>query len=128
MKRVGTFPKKSVIENQYQVQKYLGEHDCCEVYRVVDLSSHELKLMKVIQNELLSKIDIDLLEEKLHQASLLVHPNLMIQSELQNFISDEVKYYYFLNDYLTGESLENLTERKLKLTVTESLEDRKSVV
>ncbi|MEQ1418595.1 AAA family ATPase [Acinetobacter indicus] len=122
MKRVGTFPKKSVIENQYQVQKYLGEHDCCEVYRVVDLSSHELKLMKVIQNELLSKIDIALLKEKLHQASLLVHPNLMIQSELQNFISDEVKYYYFLNDYLTGESLENLTERKLKLTLTESLD------
>ncbi len=77
--------------------------------------------MKVIQNELLSKIDIDLLKENLHQASLLVHPNLMIQSELKNFISDGAKYYYFLNDYLTGEITENLTEPKLKRTVTESL-------
>jgi len=122
MKRIGTFPKKSVIQDQYQVQIYLGEHDCCEVYRVVDLNSHELKLMKVIQNDFLANIDIDLLKENLYQASLFVHPNLMIQSELKNFISDEVKYYYFLNDYLKGESLENLAERKLKLTVTESLD------
>ena len=81
MKRVGTFPKKSVIQDQYQVQIYLGEHDCCEVYRVVDLNSHELKLMKVIQNDFLANIDIDLLKENLYQASLFVHPNLMIQSE-----------------------------------------------
>lgn len=122
MKRVGTFPKKSVIENQYQVQKYLGEHDCCEVYRVVDLNSHELKLMKIIQNKFLSNINIALLKENLYQASLLLHPNLLIQSELKKFISDGVEYSYFLNNYLTGESLENLTERKLKLTVTESLD------
>lgn len=122
MKRVGTFPKKSVIENQYQVQKYLGEHDCCEVYRVVDLNSHELKLMKIIQNKFLSNINIALLKENLYQASLLLHPNLLIQSELKKFISDGGEYSYFLNNYLTGESLENLTERKLKLTVTESLD------
>lgn len=122
MKRVGTFPKESIIANQYQVQTYLGEHDCCEVYRVVDIETCDLKLLKIIQNKLLPSIDLDLLEETLLKYSRLQHQNLVTQSELKNFIDDKITYYYFLNNYISGESLEDLLRRKLKLSIFDSLE------
>lgn len=122
MKRVGTFPKKSIIANQYQVQTYLGEHDCCEVYRVVDTDTRDLKLLKIIQNKLLPNINLGLLEDSLFKYSRLQHQNLVVQSELKSFISDEITHYYFLSNYISGESLEDLLGRKLKLSIFESSE------
>ena len=120
MKRVGTFPKKSIIANQYRVQTYLGEHDCCEVYRVVDTDTRDLKLLKIIQNKLLPNINLGLLEDSLFKYSRLQHQNLVVQSELKSFISDEITHYYFLSSYISGESLEDLLVRKLKLSIFES--------
>ena len=122
MTRVGTFPKESIIANRYQVQTYLGEHDCCEVYRVVDIETCDLKLLKIIQNKQLPSIDLDLLEKTLLKYSKLRHQNLIIQSELKNFIDNQITYYYFLNNYISGEPLEDLLRRKLKLSIFESSE------
>lgn len=122
MKRVGTFLKESIIANQYQVQIFLGEHDCCEVYRVVDIDTQELKLLKIIQNKLLSNISLDLLKDSLSKYSNLQHQNLVAQSELKSFIRDGITYYYFQSNYISGESLEDLLERKIKINIFESSE------
>jgi transitional endoplasmic reticulum ATPase len=118
-KKHGIFQKRDYINAIYQVDFYLGENDACEIYRVFD-AKNELKLLKLIKPDLVSNIDLKKIAIELKRFSSLCHPNIISNSELSSFQIKENTYYYYVLDFISGESLEYLLNRCLTIDIKKS--------
>ncbi|TEU30863.1 AAA family ATPase [Alkanindiges illinoisensis] len=116
MKECGTFSQNTSINNCYTVLYFLGESDGCEVYRIQN-QALELKFLRLIKSELIDQIDLDRLQTDLNRISKFHHKNLVQCDPLQNFISQGVRYYYFLSDFISGETLSDLLIRRIRLNL-----------
>lgn len=121
MKQTGIFDKGAYINDIYQVQIYLGESDCCEVYRIV-ASDEKLYFLKIIQPDLLAYVGLKALENNLEKANLLNHSYLLKQHMLQSFTHEGQQLFYFLEDFYPGESLRQLLTREFSLGYKRSCE------
>ena len=118
-KKHGIFQKRDYINAIYQVDFYLGENDACEIYRVFD-AKNELKLLKLIKPDLVSNVDLKKIAIELKRFSALCHQNIISNSELSSFQIKENTYYYYVLDFISGESLEYLLNRCLTVDIKKS--------
>lgn len=118
MKKLGLFAKQDFISN-YLVKFYLGEDSLVETYRVEDKIG-ELKILKLIKPDALEKLDVDALSNHLKKCQMLNHANQINVSVLKSFENQGKTIYYYVYDFIVGESLSELLTRKIYLGVRQS--------
>lgn len=118
MKKSGLFAKQDFISN-YLVKFYLGEDSLVETYRVEDKIG-ELKILKLIKPDALEKLDVDALSNHLKKCQMLNHANQINVSVLKSFENQGKTIYYYVYDFIVGESLSELLTRKIYLGVRQS--------
>jgi len=118
-KKHGIFKKHDVINEAYKVEFYLGEDDVCEIYRVINLSK-EVKLLKLIKPDFVSEIDLEKLSIRLETTSNINHANIIGHSKLLTFSLKGETYYYYILNYVSGENLDQLLNRNLRIETEQS--------
>ncbi|MDI4480977.1 AAA family ATPase [Moraxella osloensis] len=118
MKKSGLFAKQDFISN-YLVKFYLGGDSLVETYRVEDKIG-ELKILKLIKPDALEKLDVDALSNHLKKCQMLKHANQINVSVLKSFENQGKTIYYYVYDFIVGESLSELLTRKIYLGVRQS--------
>ena len=113
--RQSTFHKLSRIDEQFEVLNYLGMHDHCECYRVID-KDKQVYFLKFISSEQTILIDMDSLSRDLEKVSRWKSDRLMQYSTLHECKSFQ-SGFYFLIDFVSGESLRELLLRESTLSL-----------
>lgn len=116
MNNQSAFARRDYIDNEYQVKFVLGDDAIAETYQVVT-SKGELKILKLIKPESISIIDLELLKSKLEKYSKVLEDNVISNSILKSFTDDGQQLFYFLQDFVVGESLLELINREVYLDV-----------
>ena len=116
MNNQSTFARRDYIDNDYQVKFFLGNDAIAETYQVVT-GQDELKILKLIKPESISIIDLELLKSKLEKYSEVFEDNILNNSVLKSFSDDGQLLFYFLQDFVVGESLLDLLNREIYLDV-----------
>ena len=115
MMRQSTFRKQTFINDRFQVLNYLGMNDYCECYRVID-REQQVYFLKFISTTQALKIDMASLAKSLDQANQWKSDHLMHNSTLYECESSHPGFY-FLVDFVSGESLRELLFRESTLSL-----------
>lgn len=116
MNNQSAFARRDYIDNDYQVKFFLGNDAITETYQVIT-AQDELKILKLIKPESISIIDLELLKSKLEKYSKVLEDNVISNSILKSFTDDGQQLFYFLQDFVVGESLLELINREVYLDV-----------
>ena len=116
MNNKSRFARRDYIDSDYQVKFVLGDDAIAETYQVVN-SKGELKILKLIKPESISIVDLELLKSKLEKYSEVFEDNILNNSVLKSFVNNGQQLFYFLQDFVVGESLVDLLNREIYLGV-----------
>jgi len=105
-----------ILKDTYEVDCYIGSGAFGEVYRVRHkyLGLQALKLIKpdiISQNSILSFIS------EAQILSILTHPNIVRVFETNKYYSRIGELIYIAMEYVSGESLEQLLRRKIRIGI-----------
>ena len=74
----------------------------------------------MIKPDLVSNVNLKKIAIQLKRFSALFHQNIISNSELSSFQIKEKTYYYYVLDFISGESLEHLLNRCLTIDIKKS--------
>ena len=110
-------PKGIIINNTYEINFFIGEGAFGEVYRVKHKYFDEFQVMKVFKDEYVKKTDLD---DVFHEGRILKelsHPNVVKVWDINTFNYENKDYYFITMSFVSGESLSQLSKRKIQLDV-----------
>ncbi|MCG3842252.1 ATP-binding protein [Psychrobacter sp. Ps1] len=116
MNNQSAFARHDYIDNDYQVKFFLGNDAIAETYQIIT-GQDQLKILKLIKPESISIIDLELLKSKLGKYSRVLEDNVISNSILKSFTNERQQFFYFLQDFVVGESLLELINREIYLDV-----------
>lgn len=108
------FKKGDRVDDYYQVQFFLYEDELSETYRV-KTNKDELKFLKLIKPEISSILEVELLNEKLRRISANSQQSILECSELETLLIEGDEQYYFVHDFVHGESLKQVLNRDITI-------------
>lgn len=108
------FKKGDRVDDHYQVQFFLYEDELSETYRV-KTNKDELKFLKLIKPEFSSVLDVEALNEKLRLISANSQQGILECSELKALLIEGEELYYFIHDFVHGESLKQVLNRDITI-------------
>ena len=110
-------PKGIIINSTYEINFFIGEGAFGEVYRVKHKFFDEFQVMKVFKDEYVKKTNLD---DVIHEGRILTklsHPNVVKVYEINTFNYENKDYYFITMSFVSGESLSQLSKRKIQLDV-----------
>lgn len=110
------FIRGDLIDDHYHVDFFLYEDDIAETYRV-KTNKNELKYLKLIKSECTSILEVEALKEALGLLDKNTHHNILSCSELQTLRVKGQSQYYFIHDFVHGESLKQRLDRDISVAV-----------
>lgn len=108
------FKKGDRVDDHYQVQFFLYEDELSETYRV-KTSKDELKSLKLIKPEFSSVLETEALNEKLRFISANSQQGILECSELKVLPIEGDEQYYFVHEFVHGESLKQILNRDITI-------------
>lgn len=108
------FKKGDRVDDHYQVQFFLYEDELSETYRV-KTNKDELKFLKLIKPEFSSVLEVEALNEKLRLISANSQQGILECSELKVLLIEGEELYYFIHDFVHGESLKQVLNRDITI-------------
>lgn len=115
------FKKGDRLDGRYQVQFFLYEDELSETYRV-KTNKDELKFLKLIKPEFSSVLDVEALNEKLRLISANSQQGILECSELKVLPIEGDEQYYFVHEFVHGESLKQILNRDITIQPYEACE------
>lgn len=109
-----------LISNKYKVESLLGKGSMGEVYMVRHVALGSLSALKVLPSRLIDSPD--LLTRFYREARVmakLIHPNIVRVIDIDH--DDELKFHYFVMEFIHGPTLRDYLEEKKVLTLREIL-------
>lgn len=110
------FIRGDLIDGRYHVDFFLYEDDITETYRV-KTNKNELKYLKLIKSEYTSILEVEALKEALDLIDKNGHHNILSCSELQALRVEGQPQYYFIHNFVHGESLKQRLDREISIAV-----------
>lgn len=110
------FIRGDLIDGHYYVDFFLYEDDIAETYRV-KTNKNELKYLKLIKSECTSILEVEALKEALGLLDKNGHKSILSCSELQILRVEGQSQYYFIHDFVHGESLKQRLDRDISIAV-----------
>lgn len=110
------FIRGDLIDGRYHVDFFLYEDDITETYRV-KTNKNELKYLKLIKSEYTSILEVEALKEALGLINKNGHQSILSCSDLQNLSVEGQSQYYFIHDFVHGESLKQRLDREISIVV-----------
>lgn len=110
------FIRGDLIDSHYHVDFFLYEDDIAETYRV-KTNKNELKYLKLIKSECTSILEVEALKEALDLIDKNGHHSILSCSELQALRVEGQFQYYFIHDFVHGESLKQRLDRDISIAV-----------
>ena len=122
----GLISDGKIIKNTYEVDRLIGSGTFGEVYRVTH---------KYLGNQALKVLKPDMLKEAeqntfINEATILsniTHPNVVRVYDANYFRFNKEKLYYISMEFVSGETLLRLLERKTKLNIEVALSIQKDI-
>jgi serine/threonine-protein kinase len=114
---IKTLAKGEVINNTYEVNFFIGQGAFGEVYRVKHKFFDEFQVMKVFKNEYVEKTDLNDVINEGRILTRLSHPNVVKVFDINTFNKNGKDHYFITMSFVAGESLSQLTKRKIHLDV-----------
>lgn len=108
------FKKGDRLDGRYQVQFFLYEDELSETYRV-KTNKDELKFLKLIKPEFSSVLEVEALNEKLRFISANSQQGILECSELKVLPIEGDEQYYFVHEFVHGESLKQILNRDITI-------------
>jgi transitional endoplasmic reticulum ATPase len=108
------FKKGNLVDGDYQVQFFLYEDELSETYRV-KTNKDELKFLKLIKPEISSALKVEALNEKLRRITANSQQGILECSELETLLIEGDEQYYFVHDFVHGESLKQVLNRDITI-------------
>lgn len=121
------FKKGDRVDDHYQVQFFLYEDELSETYRV-KTNKDELKFLKLIKPEFSSVLDVEALNEKLRLISANSQQGILECSELKALLIEGEELYYFIHDFVHGESLKQVLNRDITIQPYEACKIISSII
>jgi serine/threonine protein kinase len=109
--------KGELINNTYEVSFFIGEGAFGEVFRVKHKFFDENQVMKIFKNEYVQKTDLNDVINEGRILTRLTHENIVKVYDINTFNKDSVDYYYITMNFVAGESLTQLINRKIQLDI-----------
>ncbi|MBE0442084.1 AAA family ATPase [Psychrobacter sp. FME13] len=110
------FIRGDLIDSKYYVDFFLYEDEITETYRV-KTNKNELKYLKLIKSECTSILEVEALKEALDLINKNSHQSILTCSELQALRVEGQFQYYFIHDFVHGESLKQRLDRDISIAV-----------
>lgn len=110
------FIRGDLIDGHYHVDFFLYEDDITETYRV-KTNKNEFKYLKLIKSECTSILEVEALKEALDLIDKNSHQSILSCSELQALRVEGQFQYYFIHDFVHGESLKQRLDRDISIAV-----------
>ncbi|MGR9088222.1 MAG: protein kinase domain-containing protein [Gammaproteobacteria bacterium] len=107
-----------LISNKYEVESLLGKGSMGEVYKVREVASGTFSALKILPSWLTDHPE--LLARYYHEAHAIAglnHPNIVRIIDLDH--DDELKFHYFVMEYIHGRKLSDFFEEKKTLALKE---------
>ena len=109
-----------LINDTYRVVKFIGRGAFGEVYRV----KHRVfgnQAMKVFTSEFVEHTDLGALQAEAVLLSRLTHKNIVRVFEANTFVGEGCDHPFITMEFVSGESLAKLLERRINLEIAESV-------
>ena len=116
-----------IINETYTVRFYIGKGAFGEVYRV----EHKYlgtQVLKVILKEAFSQKDVKAVIEESLILSKLSHPNILRVFDANAFTKDSRTYHFITTEFISGETLDDLLKRKIKLKLPKAIKIQKDIL
>lgn len=110
------FIRGDLVDGKYHVDFFLYEDEITETYRV-KTNKNELKYLKLIKSECTSILEVEALKEALGLLDKNGHKSILSCSELQILRVEGQSQYYFIHDFVHGESLKQRLDRDISIAV-----------
>lgn len=110
------FIRGDLVDGKYHVEFFLYEDEITETYRV-KTNKNELKYLKLIKSECTSILEVEALKEALYLINKNSHQSILTCSELQALRVEGQFQYYFIHDFVHGESLKQRLDREISIAV-----------
>ena len=109
-----------VINDTYTVQRFIGRGAFGEVYRV----KHKfmgVQVIKILKEDYIANSDLDIVTKEARILANLTHKNIVRVFESNSFSIGGSSYFFITMGFVSGESLAQLMQRKISLSVPVSL-------
>ncbi len=119
--------KGEVINETYTVKFLIGKGAFGEVYRV----KHRYlgtQVLKVIKRAIYSDQDIETMISEALILSSLTHKNIVRVFDANVFTKNGHKYHYIATEFVSGETLQQLIQREIKLSFRKALKIQEDIV
>lgn len=109
-----------LVSNKYEVESLLGNGSMGEVYKVRQIKSGALSVLKVLPSrwmdhpELLAEFD-----KEIRVIAKLIHPNIARIIDID--YDDELKFHYFVTEYIRGITLREYLDDNKALSLEKTL-------
>lgn len=118
--------KGEVINDTFEIIKFIGEGNFAEVYRVKHKYLGQLAL-KVLKEDISNEFSLDNLIIEANTLSKLTHQNIIRIFDANKFQKSDKAYYYLSTEFVSGESLNQLLLRKYVLNIDLALTIQKDL-
>ena len=108
--------KGEFVNSTYDVQFFIGEGAFGEVYRVKH-KFLETQVLKVFKEDYVKGTDLAIVTAEAKILSKLTHQNIVRVFETNSFIKGDKTFYYITMGFVSGETLNQLLTRKIKLPI-----------
>ena len=108
--------KGEIVNSTYDVQFFIGEGAFGEVYRVKH-KFLETQVLKVFKEDYVKGTDLAIVTAEAKILSKLTHQNIVRVFETNAFIKGDKTFYYITMGFVSGETLNQLLTRKIKLPI-----------
>lgn len=119
--------KGEVVNGTYTVKFLIGKGAFGEVYRV----KHRYlgtQVLKVIKRAIYSDQDIETMISEALILSSLTHKNIVRVFDANVFTKNGHKYHYIATEFVSGETLQQLIQREIKLSFKKALKIEEDIV
>jgi len=107
--------KGEIINNTYEVLFFEGEGAFGEVFRVKHIILKENFAIKVFKEKYTNEVDPKIVLQEGKILMKLTHENVVRVFDVNTFKKNDVDYYFMVMNYVSGESLTKLINRKIQL-------------
>lgn len=126
-KKNNTLLKPGELINEIiEVKKFVGEGAFAEVYRVNHKFLGSLAF-KVLKPDAVSNNDIDFLMNEAKILRTLLHPNIIRIFDAGKFKVNSKELFYISSEFVSGESLMQLLQRRLMLNIDLAIKLQKDI-